>query len=214
MGLFPRQLLWLLVFLRRVGKIIRIAEESKLVQFLKRNRLFSLIPIAFLSWQLAQTRGELQVTKESTSFYKSRLETYFRDWEDIDFGVWEKQKIGERYIFLGVNKAYVDNFLLPNGLLESDILGLDNIQAFGDVGREWRINDSIVAHTGRTQNTVEPAQYGKKIGWVFISKWRKLRRNGDTTVIGMAIKIDTIQKLYLKEMKSRTKDSSNEYPGG
>ena len=202
MGLFPRQLLWLLVFTRKVGKLIHQIEESKIVRFLKRNRLFSLIPIAFLSWQLAVTRGELEENKSQEEFYKTRLDSYFRDWEDIQFGMWEKLKVNGFFVFLGINETYVENYLIPNGLERADVIGKRNREVVGElVGKAWHMNDSIVAYTGTQVNSIEPAKYGDSEGLVFISKWRKIRRNGDTTVIGMAIKLDTIQKLYIKHLE-------------
>ena len=160
--------------------------------------------MAFLSWQLAVTRTELTNAVEQELFYKNRLETYYRDWEEIQFGLWEKLKVNGHYVFLGVNDTYVENYLRPNGMAEIDIIGKSNIELFGEqVGGSWRTNDSIVAYTGVQTNAVELVQYGDWVGSVFISKWRKIRRNGDTTVVGMAISLDTIQSKYIKSLKSR-----------
>lgn len=196
----PGGLVALLSWLQKVGNFIHKLEESKVVRFMKRNKLFTLIPMAFLSYQIAVYREENKQLGLNADFYKTRLETYYRDWEEIEFGMWEKLKVDSSFIFLGVNHTYIDNYLTPNGLKKSDIIGRNNIEAFGnEVGMAWRRNDSLVVVTGQV-SAVEPAQYGDRIGWVFISKWRKVRINGDTTVIGMAIKMDTIQKLYINAL--------------
>lgn len=158
--------------------------------------------MAFLSWQLAVERSENESLVAERDFYQTRLDSYYRDWQDIQFGMWEKLKVGEHYLFLGVNDTYVENYLVPNNLRESDVIGKNNIQLFGEyVGGGWKQNDSVVAYSGKQVTAVELVQYGEQTGYVFISKWRKIRRNGDTTIIGLAVKMDTIQQLYINRLK-------------
>lgn len=166
--------------------------------------------MAFLSWRLAEESVSLNLVEKERDFYKQRIDSYYRDWQDIEFGMWEKLKVNGYYVFLGINDVYETNFLIPNDLKKVDVIGKSNVDVFGKyVGGAWRKNDSIVAYGGKVVTTVEPVRYGKEFNYVFISKWRKIRRNGDTVVIGMAIKMDTIfNKLFkAQEISIENKDN-------
>lgn len=203
---FPKSFFKVFNFFKIIGrffvKVEYFIKYSKVGKWIIRNNVLTLVPICFLTYQLFVIRAERDIALAEKSYYISRQETYYRGWDDIPFAMLEKIKLGDRYVFNGANTSAKDLFLKPMGLTISDILGKTDkeIEKFpNELIKHYYKIDSLVA-TSNKKYTVLEKQINYKIEEYYIvtSKWRRDRINKDTTIVLIAIPLDSINLDLLK----------------
>lgn len=171
----------------------------KWIRWALRKKLFTVIPIIWLTLQLVVASGEnkalqgrVTILSESNGALREMLQANNRIMDDFEDAIWVKLKKGDkdvwRFIMLDVNEAYQKSFLEAKGYDEYDYIGRTDFDIHSpEDAREYFLEDSVVAATGHTFYAI--GNFEKHP--ILVKKWRKIERR-DTLVYGRATRIEKL----------------------